>query len=97
MNPENRSILPPVAFRSFVSRYVKPALSEGFQDITNVEFMARNVLHFPYQPCLLRIEFTSLMGRQSSGVFGASIGLPNSQHEVSPAGLQGHMGPNAST
>lgn len=31
--------------------------------------------------CLLRIEFTSLMGRQNNSAFGASIGLPNSQRE----------------
>lgn len=35
MNPENRSRLPPIAFQSFTSRYVQPALSEGFQDITD--------------------------------------------------------------
>ncbi len=43
MNPENRSILPPMAFRSFASRYVKPALSEGFQVITDVDFVVGNI------------------------------------------------------
>ena len=38
MNPEKRSILPSLAFKGFSSRYQRPALSEGFQDITEVAF-----------------------------------------------------------
>jgi hypothetical protein len=38
MNPEKRTILPGMAFRSFTSRYKRPQLSEGFQDITEVAF-----------------------------------------------------------
>ena len=38
MNPEKRTRLPGVAFGSFASRYRPPALSEGFQDITLVDF-----------------------------------------------------------
>ena len=38
MNPEKRTILPSLAFSSFRSRYEPPALSEGFQDITEVGF-----------------------------------------------------------
>jgi hypothetical protein len=38
MNPEKRSILPGLAFKGFSSRYQRPALSEGFQDITEVAF-----------------------------------------------------------
>jgi hypothetical protein len=38
MNPEKRKILPNMAFRSFASRYKKPDLNEGFQDITEVAF-----------------------------------------------------------
>ncbi|KAM3069449.1 DNA kinase/phosphatase Pnk1, variant 2 [Clarireedia jacksonii] len=38
MNPENRSILPKLAFTSFSSRYQKPEMTEGFQDITEVPF-----------------------------------------------------------
>jgi bifunctional polynucleotide phosphatase/kinase len=38
MNPEKRTILPSQAFKGFSSRYQRPALSEGFQDITEMEF-----------------------------------------------------------
>lgn len=38
MNPEKRMILPSMAFRGFMSRYKKPELNEGFQDITKVAF-----------------------------------------------------------
>lgn len=41
LNPEDRSVLPEVAFTGFVSRYKPPKLSEGFQDITEVEFKFR--------------------------------------------------------
>ncbi|KUJ12099.1 PNK3P-domain-containing protein [Mollisia scopiformis] len=38
MNPEKRTILPSIAFRGFHSRYRRPQLSEGFQDITEWAF-----------------------------------------------------------
>ncbi|KAL3427713.1 polynucleotide kinase 3 phosphatase [Phlyctema vagabunda] len=38
MNPEKRTILPSIAFSSFASKFRKPSLSEGFQDITEVDF-----------------------------------------------------------
>jgi bifunctional polynucleotide phosphatase/kinase len=38
MNPENREILPKMAFTGFASRYERPQLSEGFQDIVEVPF-----------------------------------------------------------
>jgi hypothetical protein len=38
MNPEKRTVLPGLAFKGFSSRYQKPTLSEGFQDITEVAF-----------------------------------------------------------
>lgn len=38
MNPEKRTILPGMAFRSFSTRYKRPEMSEGFQDITEVAF-----------------------------------------------------------
>jgi hypothetical protein len=38
MNPEKRTILPNMAFRGFTSRYKRPELKEGFQDITEVAF-----------------------------------------------------------
>ncbi|KAI9643401.1 DNA kinase/phosphatase Pnk1 [Ciborinia camelliae] len=38
MNPEKRKILPKLAFTSFNSRYQRPELTEGFQDIIEVPF-----------------------------------------------------------
>ncbi|KAE9377779.1 DNA kinase/phosphatase Pnk1 [Stipitochalara longipes BDJ] len=38
MNPEKRTVLPSMAFRGFASRYKRPELKEGFQDITEVAF-----------------------------------------------------------
>jgi len=38
MNPEKRERLPGMAFAGFVKRFTAPELSEGFQDITAVEF-----------------------------------------------------------
>jgi hypothetical protein len=52
MNPENRSILPKLAFTSFSSRYQKPELTEGFQDITEVPFKVR----FTAFPCIYSAE-----------------------------------------
>jgi len=48
MNPEQRKILPRVAFTGFASRFREPALKEGFQDITKVEF----------QVCFPRLDMT---------------------------------------
>ncbi|EXJ77494.1 hypothetical protein A1O3_09720 [Capronia epimyces CBS 606.96] len=38
MNPEKRTILPGIAFASFVKRHQPPTLAEGFQDIYQVDF-----------------------------------------------------------
>ena len=38
MNPEKRTMLPKVAFTGFAARYREPKLSDGFQDITKVDF-----------------------------------------------------------
>lgn len=38
MNPEERILLPKQAFLGFGSRYQRPELAEGFQDITQVNF-----------------------------------------------------------
>ena len=38
MNPEKRTILPGIAFGGYASRYKKPEVSEGFQDIIEVPF-----------------------------------------------------------
>ncbi|KAF2184429.1 PNK3P-domain-containing protein [Zopfia rhizophila CBS 207.26] len=37
-NPENRSILPKLAFTGFASRYREPTLEEGFQDVIKIDF-----------------------------------------------------------
>ena len=42
MNPEKRAILPSLAFRGFASRYQRPVITEGFQDITEVAFTVRH-------------------------------------------------------
>jgi len=38
MNPEKRSLLPGIAFKSFQQRLQEPTLKEGFQDIYKVDF-----------------------------------------------------------
>ncbi|KAF2764933.1 PNK3P-domain-containing protein [Teratosphaeria nubilosa] len=38
MNPEQRTILPRMAFTGFASRYREPKVEEGFEDITKVDF-----------------------------------------------------------
>ena len=42
-NPENRSILPHLAFSSFASRFTKPSTTEGFDDIITLEFQVRDI------------------------------------------------------
>jgi bifunctional polynucleotide phosphatase/kinase len=46
-NPEKRTILPRIAFSGFASRFVEPELSEGFQDMTRVEFQVRGSNSLP--------------------------------------------------
>lgn len=41
LNPEDREVLPEMAFSGFQSRYKPPQASEGFQDVTEVEFRFR--------------------------------------------------------
>lgn len=38
MNPEKRTILPGIAFGGYASRYKKPEVFEGFQDMIEVPF-----------------------------------------------------------
>lgn len=38
VNPENRDVLPGIAFASFERDHVPPTLAEGFEDITLVNF-----------------------------------------------------------
>ena len=40
-NPENRSILPHLAFSSYASRFKKPSMTEGFDDIITLDFQVR--------------------------------------------------------
>ena len=37
-NPENRTMLPGIAFKSFMQRFQPPTLAEGFQDVTDIHF-----------------------------------------------------------
>jgi len=46
MNRENRTLLPRMAFSGFASRYREPAVREGFEDITRVEFRVSLVFVF---------------------------------------------------
>ncbi|GAM87428.1 hypothetical protein ANO11243_054520 [Dothideomycetidae sp. 11243] len=41
LNPENRTMLPRMAFAGFAKRFVEPKVSEGFQDIVKVDFVFR--------------------------------------------------------
>jgi len=51
MNPEKRERLPGMAFAGFVKRFTAPELSEGFQDITPVEFtVSRQLSPFTILP-----------------------------------------------
>ena len=42
-NPENRPILPYLAFSSFASRFINPSTTEGFEDIITLEFQVRDL------------------------------------------------------
>lgn len=42
-NPEERSLLPKIAFAGFAKKYREPTLSEGFQDIVKVNFEVRTL------------------------------------------------------
>lgn len=39
LNPENRTILPSIAFSDFRRRFEEPNVEEGFQDIVKVDFV----------------------------------------------------------
>lgn len=41
MNPEKRQLLPKMAFTGFASRFREPSVEEGFQDITQLDFVFR--------------------------------------------------------
>lgn len=38
LNPEDRTILPPVAFTSYRGRFEEPKIEEGFTDVMKVDF-----------------------------------------------------------
>ena len=96
MNPERRSKLPPVAFRSFVSRYSIPRVTEGLQDIVDIDFkvplptyILPGVQTFPARSLLLVRQskdaddaLSSFMEGLSSVMSGSSIGCPNFRHEL---------------
>lgn len=45
MNPEQRTMLPRVAFAGFASRFREPVLKEGFEEIIKVDFKVSVTLH----------------------------------------------------
>lgn len=53
MNPEKRVVLPPIAFRSFAQSYIAPELSEGFEDITRINFEVNVLLRRLARKCQL--------------------------------------------
>jgi hypothetical protein len=75
-NPENRTLLPRMAFTGFASRYRQPTLLEGFTDITTVHF--RVSTHQPRGTGAIKThanQVESSMALKSRGKFGASIGF----------------------
>lgn len=44
LNPEGRTLLPKLAFNGFLTRFKTPDLSEGFQDVTSIDFKVRSGL-----------------------------------------------------
>ena len=74
MNPEKRTILPGLAFRSFASRYQQPELTEGFQDIILWEFRVRFPAHGFYTKTLIEGRVCSLRELKQNVKYGPSIG-----------------------
>jgi hypothetical protein len=80
MNPETRSALPKMAFVGFAARYREPALTEGFQDITQVDFQVNigTTSIFELYPFVWikanRGTNQSLMERKSKRSFGKNSG-----------------------
>jgi hypothetical protein len=75
-NPENRTMLPKMAFTGFASRYRQPTLLEGFTDITTVHFKVST--HQPRGAGAIKKradQFESSMALKSRGRYGASIGF----------------------
>ena len=68
MNPEKRTVLPRVAFTSYASRFNKPDVSEGFKDLTEIEFQVRGTLPFPVLP---------VVGKTPRGIPDMHIHIPS--------------------
>ena len=50
MNPEDRKMLPKLAFMGFASRFEEPTVGEGFEDVTVVDFVvSRQLLGLSYR------------------------------------------------
>jgi hypothetical protein len=74
MNPEKRAILPSLAFRGFNSRYKRPQLKEGFQDITEVAFRV-SLSHVTSTIVeLIHHDACSLMDLKRNVKYGLDIG-----------------------
>lgn len=74
MNPEKRNILPKLAFTSFNSRYQRPELTEGFQDITEVPFKVRLTAYY-HLPSMFNAEVISSREAKPNEKFGLNIGF----------------------
>ena len=76
MNPEKRTILPGLAFKGFASRYQRPELSEGFQDVTEVAFKVRASHAIAILERLLIEDLaSSSMVAKPNGRYGLRIGF----------------------
>ncbi len=79
MNPEKRTILPGMAFRSFATRYKRPQMSEGFQDITEVAFKVRSRHAVIIQSEQIHTEPCSFSGTRLNNRLGLDTGLDKSR------------------
>jgi hypothetical protein len=79
MNPEKRTILPGMAFRGFNSRFRKPELKEGFQDITEVAFRVCLSHAININVELIDHDACSLMDPKRSDKYGLDTG-PEDHH-----------------
>lgn len=62
MNPEQRTLLPNMAFTGFISRYRPPQVSEGFEDITEIKFQASLLFHILDWQYLLLMRHPQFQG-----------------------------------
>lgn len=71
MNPEKRKILPGIAFGGYASRYKKPEISEGFQDMLEVSFKVSAADRCDSGPYLMNI--CSFVAQKRRRLFGLVI------------------------